>query len=354
MDKITAKIFNNKLKKLDSETYDEYFGRLAKMERDAKESGDLALITEINNIVYSYKPLQGFIIMYCKTSCPSYFETHKADLIQAAYEEFFNNFFRFDASKATLITFSKIHALHGLQGQIAFILNKRTVFEKEIAINVGKIKRQLLEAGYEEEMITASLVHGYLPKYAYSQIEACLKFSDPPTQSVPSDEFLANISETKGSQSEDSPARNDAFNTIRSAETQFFDKNMNDEIDKLLAFLSPYERRIISLIDVDNTTRIRFKGIDTDRELIRDIKAAGLTKIVSTNEDGEEYVPTAELKKIHSAAKAHLFHIALTKTDNYKRVKSAGRQKITDHIDFNLLAITIQNEDFMYKCFCAN
>lgn len=321
------------LSKHSNESFDEYFGRLAKIQTEAIKNNDKELIQKINNIVYDYKPLRQYIDAYCRSSWRTYYNKYGEDLVHSGAEEFFKNFHKFDNSKAQLITFSKLHILHGAQKFIAFVNNKRTVFEKEIAANVDIIKKRLLSNGFNENMITASIVHTYLPKYAYSQIEACLKGNM--TLQPLEDNDIDNLG-----------------NNYSSAENEYLKQMYKEDTSEIFKGLLKYEAYLLTALDPDCSVIKMYQAYEKDATLIKLLKEAGLDKYVKVKKDtNETYVSTTDIKKLLSGAKKHLFHLAIMKNEHYRTLNSHRRTRISDSLDFNLLSEALENEQYLYKEF---
>ena len=319
------------LSKRNDETYNDYFGRLAKIQAELLKDKETnkEIITAINEIVYSYPPFRQYIEAYCRSAWKTYYPKYKNEMINSGYEEFCRNFYKFDSSKAELITFSKLHILHGVQGFLTFVLKKRTVFEKEIAANVDVIKNTLLKQGFKEEEITASIVHTYLPKYAYSQIDAALK-GNAQFQSLTDTDM-----EVLGPK-------------IGSAENEYIKKVTEEESSGILRSLPKYEIFLLQCIDSDNTSLKSYSEFETIETFLNLLKEGGLSKMIK-QKDGIDYIPSGEVKKMFVRAKNHIFRIALEKSDRYRASKESYGKKHNAHLDFGLYRQTIENEKWLIE-----
>lgn len=318
------------LSKKNNETYNNYFGRLAKIQTELlkdKEANE-AEITKINEIVYSYQPFRQYIEAYCKSAWKTYYPKYKDEMINSGYEEFCRNFHKFDSSKAELITFSKLHILHGVQGFLAFVLKKRTIFEKEIAANVDIIKSTLLKKGFREEEITASIVHTYLPKYAYSQIDAALK-GNAQCQSL-SDVDIEALGPK-----------------AHSAESEYIKKMTEEENSSILKSLPKYEIFLLQCIDSDNTSLKSYSELEKNEIFLNLIKECGLSKMIK-QKDGDDYIPSSDIKKMFIRAKQHVFRVALEKSDRYRASKESYGRKNNDRLDFGLYEYAVENEKSLF------
>ena len=317
------------LNKKDNETFNNYFGRLAKIQAELIKDKDAneETIKKINEIVYSYAPFRQYVDAYCRSSWKTYYAKYKNEMIISGYEEFLRNFHKFDSSKAELITFSKLHILHGVQGFLAYILNKRTIFEKEIAANVDVIKATLLKQGFSEDEITPSIVHTYLPKYAYSQIAAALS-GGIQLQSL-ADTDLDLIGQ-KG----------------HSAENEYIKKLAEEETSGIFKSLPKYEIFLLQCIDSDNTALKSYNELEENETFLSLIKECGLSKYIKTRND-KEYVSSTDIKKMFVRAKNHVFRVALEKSDRYRNSKEKYGRKNNDYIDFGLYEQAVNNEKWL-------
>ena len=101
----------------------------------------------------------------------------------------------------------------------------------------------------------------------------------------------------------------------------------------------------------DKSSPRGYKSFEYDEFFLNLLKECGKTSSIKVDKQGREYVTGTDIKKMFGTARAHLFHVALTKNNQYHQNKINKRDKINDSIDFNLYEKAVENEAYLFDEF---
>lgn len=309
----------SKLKKLDTETVDGYFYRLAQMSSELKDakygSEEYLLKQQINEIVF--EKVNMYIWDFLHKTYPTYMSEFP-DLYNECIAEVLEQFPKYDGAYS-MTTFCKRNINHACFEYVAghFNLSRYT---NEVLNHINRAKIKLRQQGIrDEDMTDADIAALCGPKITPSVVANALKLQEC------------------SARCEYDPSILDANKKFESPEEAYFKKESLEQLDQILACLLPYEKFVYCInngYDVGDVTspyrkmlqsfadssassayadpihKLSFAQIGADPEFVQAVKDAGRVDLI-TNGPVElkkhtivcEHVPKEKVKIIYNKAK---------------------------------------------------
>ena len=299
-----------------TETTEEYYGRLAARQRKLWETDEPMKhedvkneIIYINELFYACDVLRNFVYQVLNTHYPTYFQSpNQKDFVNTVFLEVYKHVKEYNG-KNKLSTFFLRFVIHGCQLYISEI-NNISRYDNENLTKIKRARTKLINLGYAESEITVSMLMDHIPGLTQTQIEVAL-----------------NIEACSKTQLYDPDYENATLSTPEKAFIQQENAQiLNDIFDKI----PEYEKYVLLAKEsyTGKTNTAFYYGMRTDENLIKLIKNAVYFNYLSTDENGNTFIPKDKISLIYKKGLIDARSTPAAKTKMHQKMRGFVGEKL--------------------------